>query len=130
MALQAITVSDRDFAGHRNSIDFIKRYIFPGGELLAVGALAQAAATAGALRTTHVEDLTPHYAETLRRWRARMFENRGAMRALSLDEGFLRMWEYYLCYCEGGFEERETGLVQVVFEKQRTQRPSLLGEIA
>jgi cyclopropane-fatty-acyl-phospholipid synthase len=117
MLLQAITIPDRDFAAYTRNVDFIKRYIFPGGELVSLGALHAAATCASDLRLVHLEDLTPHYAETLRRWRARMIENRSAMRALGLDERFLRMWEFYLCYCEGGFEERATGLVQVVFDK-------------
>ena len=71
----------------------------------------------GDLRPTHLEDLTPHYAETLRRWRTRMLENRRAMRALGLDERFLRMWEFYLCYCEAGFEERSIGVVQALLQK-------------
>ncbi len=117
MLLQAITVHDRDLDAHLRSVDFIKRYIFPGGELVSIGALGAAAARASDLRMTQLEDLTPHYAETLRRWRERMQQNLPRMRALGLDERFLRMWEYYLCYCEGGFEERQIGLVQVVFEK-------------
>lgn len=129
MALQAITVPDQDYVSHVRSTDFIQRYIFPGGELVSLGAIATAVATKTNLRITHVEDLTPHYAETLRRWRARMLENLEKIRALNLEERFLRMWEYYFCYCEGGFEERETGLLQVVFEKPATRRDALLGSL-
>ncbi len=129
MFLQAITVPDRYLAEHHRSVDFIKRYIFPGGELVSIGAMSAAAAKETDLRMTHVEDLTPHYAETLRRWRDQMMENLSQMRELGLDESFLRMWEFYLCYCEGGFEEREIGLVQAVFEKPGVRRASLLGEV-
>ncbi len=129
MALQAITVDDRFLDEHRRNVDFIKRYIFPGGELVSIGALAASAARSTDLRLTHVEDLTPHYAETLRRWRERMNANRPRMKALGLDDAFLRMWEFYLCYCEGGFEEREIGLVQAVFEKPAVRRDSLLGSL-
>jgi cyclopropane-fatty-acyl-phospholipid synthase len=129
MFLQAITVNEQDLEAHYRSVDFIKRYIFPGGELVSVGALSAAAARRTDLRLTHVEDQTPHYAETLRRWRARMKANLSQMRGLGLDDTFLRMWEFYLCYCEGGFEERAIGLVQAVFEKPRTRRASLLGEL-
>jgi cyclopropane-fatty-acyl-phospholipid synthase len=129
MALQAITVPDKDFEAHVRSIDFIKRYIFPGGELVSVGAMNDAASRASGLRLTHLEDLTPHYAETLRRWRSRMFENLPRMRDLGLDDRFLRMWEFYLCYCEGGFEERSIGLVQAVLEKPGARRASVLGRI-
>jgi cyclopropane-fatty-acyl-phospholipid synthase len=129
MALQAITVPDRHFASHTKSVDFIKRYIFPGGNLVSVGAVASASAAASDLQSTHVEDITPHYAETLRRWRKRMMENLGAMRALGCQESFLRMWEFYLCYCEGGFDERAIGVVQVVLEKSGARRKSLLGRL-
>ncbi len=129
MALQAITIPDQDLESHRHTVDFIKRYIFPGGELVSLLALSDAARRATDLRTTHVEDLTPHYAETLRRWRSRMLHNLPRMRALGLDDRFLRMWEFYLCYCEGGFEERSIGLLQAVYEKPAVRRPSLLGGI-
>jgi cyclopropane-fatty-acyl-phospholipid synthase len=78
---------------------------------------------------THLEDISPHYAETLRRWRAKMFENLTEIRELGLDDRFLRMWEFYFCYCEGGFEEREIGVVQAVFEKPDARRPALLGKL-
>ena len=116
MLLQAITVPDANYAAHVRSVDFIKRYIFPGGDLVSVAALDRAAATAG-LQRDSLEELTPHYAETLRRWRERMRENLPEMRQLGLDERFLRMWEFYLCYCEAGFEEGVIGLVQTRFQK-------------
>ena len=94
------------------------------------GALNGAAASATDLRLTHLEDFGVHYAETLRRWRERMFENLPRMRALGLDERFLRMWEFYLCYCEGGFAEREIGVVQALFEKPGARRDPVLGRLA
>jgi len=127
MVLQAITVPDRDYEAHKRSVDFIKRYVFPGGELVSPGSLLAAAARASDLGLAHLEDLTPHYAETLRRWRERMLGNLPRMRALGLDERFLRLWEFYLAYCEGGFEERATGLVQAVFEKPGVRRAPRLG---
>jgi cyclopropane-fatty-acyl-phospholipid synthase len=130
MLLQAITVPDADYDAHTRTVDFIKRYIFPGADLVSLLAIARAAAAAsGELRITHLEDLTPHYAETLRCWRSRMFENVGALRRLGLDDRFLRMWEFYLCYCEGGFEERAIGVAQIVFEKPAVRRSSILGSL-
>jgi cyclopropane-fatty-acyl-phospholipid synthase len=129
MLLQAITIPDQDYSAHTKSVDFIKRYIFPGGELVSVGAVNGAAARASDLRLSHLEDLTPHYAETLRRWRRRMFENLSRMRALGLSDPFLRMWEFYLCYCEGGFEERQIGVVQTLFEKSGARRAPVLGSV-
>jgi len=107
---------------------WIVKYIFPGGYFPALSEVSFAIEKAG-LWVTDIEVLRLHYAETLRRWRSRMMENLPQIRALGLDESFLRMWDFYLCYCEGGFEERQIGLVQAVFEKSRARRASLLGEI-
>jgi cyclopropane-fatty-acyl-phospholipid synthase len=128
MLLQAITIPDRDYEAHTRSVDFIKRYIFPGGELVSVSAVTGAASRAD-LRLTHLEDLTPHYAETLRHWRRRMLDNLPRMRGLGLDDRFLRMWEFYLCYCEGGFEERQIGVVQALLEKAGARRAPVLGAL-
>ena len=122
MALQAITTPDQGYENHVRTTDFIQRYIFPGGELVSTGAVQRAIGTQTDLRTTHLEDLTPHYARTLRQWRSRFEENREAIRRLGLDDRFLRMWEYYFCYCEGGFEEDQIGLLQMVFEKPLSRR--------
>jgi cyclopropane-fatty-acyl-phospholipid synthase len=116
-AIQAIVIPDAHYERARRTVDFIKRYVFPGGHLPSVGALVDAAARASDLRLAHLEELTPHYAETLRRWRARFLANLDRIRALGYPEPFLRMWEYYLRYCEAGFEERTIGLVQLVFER-------------
>jgi cyclopropane-fatty-acyl-phospholipid synthase len=115
MLLQAIVIEDRDFESARRSVDFIKRYIFPGGCLPSVSALSAAAARASDLRLVHLEDWTPHYPPTLRHWRANLQANIGAARALGYSEPFLRMWEYYFAYCEAGFLERHTGDVQMMF---------------
>jgi cyclopropane-fatty-acyl-phospholipid synthase len=130
MLLQAITVPDQDYEAHTRTVDFIKRYIFPGADLVSVLAMNSSATWSSDLRMMHLEDLSPHYAETLRRWRDKMFENLREMRELDLDDRFLRMWEFYLCYCEGGFEEREIGVVQAVFEKPEVRRPAVLGNLS
>ena len=122
MALQAITLGDHDYASHTRSTDFIQRYIFPGGELVSIGALQRAMTAATDFRMTHLEDLTAHYAETLRRWRTRYHQNLRAISRLGRDRRFLRTWDYYFSYCEGGFEEREIGLLQVIFEKPQARR--------
>jgi cyclopropane-fatty-acyl-phospholipid synthase len=130
MALQAIVVADRDYEGSRRSVDFIKRYIFPGGQLVSLGAICASLGAATDLRVAHVEDLTPHYAETLSRWRRRMSENLDAMRNLGLGTRFLRMWDYYLAYCEGAFRERVNAVAQIVLEKPDARRPSPVGGLA
>jgi len=117
MAIQAITIADQAFNRHKTDVDFIKRYIFPGSCLPSVTALLTAMSRSSDLRMVHLEDFTPHYALTLRRWRERFFDNIDGVRMLGFDEPFIRMWDYYLSYCEGGFLERYIGNVQMVFAK-------------
>lgn len=114
--IQAITVPDQAYPRYLKTPDFINRYIFPGGCCPSLAALSQAAATTD-LALVHREELTPHYALTLREWRRAFQERLGEVRALGYDERFIRMWDYYLCYCEGGFAERFTGLWQLLYAK-------------
>jgi cyclopropane-fatty-acyl-phospholipid synthase len=127
MALQAITIGDQIFDRHKRSVDFIKRYIFPGSCIPSITAISIAIAGAADLRLVHLEDITPHYARTLREWRRRFFTNIGQVRALGFSDTFIRMWEYYLCYCEGGFAERYIGDVQMLFVKPLCRQGSLPG---
>lgn len=78
----------------------------------------------------HFEDLTPHYAETLRRWRERFEASWPRIRALGFDEEFRRLWRFYLCYCEGGFAEAVLGSVQLVLAKPRAILPPALAATA
>jgi len=128
-ALQAITTADRDYARSVRNVDFVKRYIFPGGQLVSLGAMGDAVARTTRLGLVHLEDLTAHYAETLARWRRNLLAQRDRARALGLDERFLRMWEYYLGYCEGGFRERANGVVQMVFAGPEARVAPLLGAL-
>ena len=117
MALQAISIGDQIFDRHRRTVDFIKRYIFPGSCIPSITAISNAIAAATDLRLVHLEDITPHYARTLAEWRRRFFAQIERVRELGYSDTFIRMWEYYLCYCEGGFAERYIGDVQMVFAK-------------
>jgi len=117
MLLQAITIADQAFERHKKEVDFIKRYIFPGSCIPSVAAMGDAVAAATDLRLVHLEDITPHYARTLRTWRERFFENIQQVRTLGYSETFIRMWEFYLRYCEAGFQERYLGDVQMLFAK-------------
>jgi cyclopropane-fatty-acyl-phospholipid synthase len=130
MGLQAILVPDQSWKNSVRNVDFIKRYIFPGGQLVSLGAIARSLARRTDLQFHHVEDITPHYARTLLRWRASMRQNLDAMRGLGLDDTFLRMWEYYLCYCAGGFSERVIQAAQIVLAKAGARPPALLGSLA
>ena len=125
MALQAIIIGDQIFDRHKRSVDFIKRYIFPGSCIPSITAISNAVAGATDLRLVDLEDLTAHYAITLREWRRRFFENIEKVRSLGFSDTFIRMWEYYLCYCEGGFAERYIGDVQMLFVKPFWRRGSL-----
>ena len=117
MALQAITIGDQIFNRHKRSVDFIKRYIFPGSCIPSITAISNAVAGSTDLRLVQLEDITPHYARTLNEWRRRFFANLEKVRKLGYSDTFIRMWEYYLCYCEGGFAERYIGDVQMLFAK-------------
>ncbi|MHC4476645.1 MAG: class I SAM-dependent methyltransferase [Planctomycetota bacterium] len=129
MALQAITIGDQIFDRHKRSVDFIKRYIFPGSCIPSITAISNAIAGATDLRIVHVEDITPHYARTLREWRQRFFANLEKVRTLGFSDMFIRMWEYYFCYCEGGFAERYIGDVQMLFVKPLYRREPLLSKL-
>lgn len=117
MLLQAITIADQRYEAALKDVDFIQKHIFPGGFLPSVTALTAAMTAASNLRTVHLEDIGLHYAETLSRWRRNFFDHLDAVRAMGFDERFIRMWEFYLCYCEGGFRERDIGTVQMLLTK-------------
>ncbi len=126
MALQAITIKDQLYEQHRNSVDFIKRYIFPGGCIPSITAMTSSIAHATDLKLFHLEDITPHYTMTLQKWRERFFSNIEKVRALKFPENFIRMWEFYLCLCEAGFEERYIGNIQMLLTKPMCRRTSLI----
>jgi cyclopropane-fatty-acyl-phospholipid synthase len=130
MAVQAITIADHAFEKHKKEVDFIKRYIFPGSCIPSVTAMGDAVASATDLRLVHLEDITPHYARTLRTWRERFFENIRQVRALGYSDTFIRMWEFYLCYCEAGFQERYLGDVQMLFAKPLWRGEPLLPSLS
>jgi cyclopropane-fatty-acyl-phospholipid synthase len=126
MLLQAITMTDQVFERHKRNVDFIKRYIFPGSCIPSITALSRSIARASDLKLVHLEDITPHYARTLRTWRERFFANIDKVRDLGLPETFIRMWDYYLSYCEAGFAERYLGDVQMLLTKPLCRRPPIL----
>jgi cyclopropane-fatty-acyl-phospholipid synthase len=126
MLLQAITIQDQAYERQARQVDFIKRYIFPGSCIPSVTAIAGSVTRASDLRIAHLEDLTPHYARTLRSWRENFFANIERVRALGFPDAFIRMWEFYLCYCEGGFAERYLGDVQLLLTKPLCRRPPIL----
>jgi cyclopropane-fatty-acyl-phospholipid synthase len=117
LLLQAITIADQQYASARDEVDFIKRYIFPGSCIPAITPLLQAASRSSDLKLIHLEDIGPHYAATLKRWRQNFFNNLEEVRKLGYPDPFIRRWEFYLTYCEGGFMERVLGDVQMLMMK-------------
>ncbi len=115
MCLQSITIEDGLYESARRSVDFIRRHVFPGSCIPSVSVLVASAARAGGLTLRHMEDIGPHYATTLRLWRERFLARRDEILATGRDERFLRLWEFYLRYCEGGFAEGRLGDAQLVF---------------
>jgi cyclopropane-fatty-acyl-phospholipid synthase len=125
MLLQSITICDQFYDQARRSVDYIKRFIFPGSFIPSVQSIVDSVARATDMKLFHLEDIGPHYARTLRLWRERFLARRSDVRAQGYPESFVRMWEYYLCYCEGGFEERQLGDVQMLLTKPRSRRSGL-----
>ncbi len=117
MVIQAITIADQRYDRARRSVDFIQRYIFPGSCLTSVTNMSAVLTSDTDMRVVHLEDIGPHYATTLARWRERFDARLPEIRAQGYPEEFLRMWNYYFCYCEAGFEERAIGDVQMLIAK-------------
>ena len=127
MVIQAITMADQRYELARDSVDYIKRYIFPGGCLPSVAVIAEHVANDTDLQIVHLRDITEDYASTLAHWRERFMSKLDDVRSMGFNEEFIRMWEYYLCYCEGGFRERIISTVQLAFAKPRYrfEKPSI-----
>ena len=106
MLIQAITISDQRYQRSVNSLDFIKCYIFPGGQLPSNSVISKHIAKDTDMQLVGMEDITLDYAQTLMHWRKRFFDKLDAVKEMGIDDTFIRMWEYYLCFCEGGFRER------------------------
>lgn len=125
MLLQAITIADQQYEAARNSVDFIQRYIFPGSCIPSVTAMLTAATRYTDLRLFDLQDIGPHYATTLRAWRDNIFRQAEAVRQAGYSQEFMRMWEFYLCYCEGGFIERAISDVHMLLAKPGNRRVPL-----
>jgi cyclopropane-fatty-acyl-phospholipid synthase len=119
MLLQAITIDDRAYEAEKASRSFINTYIFPNGCLPSLEAIAHSVARRTDMQAVDLEDLTPHYVQTLRHWRANFTRNTRRLAELGYDERFRRLWTLYLCYCEAGFAERRICDVQLLLAKPR-----------
>jgi cyclopropane-fatty-acyl-phospholipid synthase len=122
--LQAITIEDHRYAQALNSVDFIKRHVFPGSFIPSINALLTAKTRSSDLALIQLEDFGQSYARTLLAWRERFMERLHQVRAQGFDECFIRMWEFYLAYCEGGFRERSIGVAHLLLAKPEYRRPA------
>jgi cyclopropane-fatty-acyl-phospholipid synthase len=119
MALQAITIDDRLYDVEKAQKSFMNSLIFPNGCLPSIEVIARSVARHSDLRMVDLEDITPHYAETLRRWRENVEAHAPRLQTMGYDDRFQRLWRLYLSFCEAGFTERRIGSVQVVLAKPR-----------
>jgi cyclopropane-fatty-acyl-phospholipid synthase len=121
MILQTITMNERHFEQYLGQSDWIKKYIFPGAELASVRGILQSTARVGSLQLMATEDIGEHYALTLREWRRRFKAQCTGVCRLGFDDRFVRMWNFYLAYCEAGFLEHYIGDVQLVMAKPQAE---------
>ena len=115
--VQAITIEDHRYAQALKSVDFIKRHVFPGSFIPSISALVAAKTRASDLGLIQLEDFGSSYAQTLKAWRERFMARLPQVRAQGFDERFVRLWEFYLAYCEGGFRERSIGVAHLLMAK-------------
>lgn len=115
--IQAITIEDQRYEAYRSSVDFIKRFVFPGGCLPALGVMLDCLRTRTSLQVRHLEDIGLHYARTLMDWQSRLDARTDDLHRLGYDATFLRLWRFYLAYCAGGFLERTIGDIQMLLTK-------------
>lgn len=124
--IQGITIDERLYERAKHSVDFIQRFVFPGSCIPSISALTQASATASDLNLIHLEDIGAHYAPTLQAWRRNIVAKLPEIKALGYQSEFLRLWDFYLSYCEGGFLERSISTVHMLFCKP-DWRPQFAG---
>lgn len=127
MLLQAITIREQRYEQAKGSVDFIQRYIFPGGALPCVQKMLEIVSRDTDMNLLHMEDFGLHYARTLRLWHENFRRAQSRLSELGYDDYFLRLWEFYLCYCEGGFLERTIGTAQLLLAKPSAMPAPLLG---
>jgi cyclopropane-fatty-acyl-phospholipid synthase len=117
LLIQAITIADQRFDYYKKNVDFIQKYIFPGGFLPSVNILSQHIAEHSDLVIENLDDIGLDYAKTLKDWRFNFIESWSDLTSFGYDETFKRLWLYYFAYCEGAFLERSTSAVHLVARK-------------
>ncbi|MGY8782177.1 MAG: class I SAM-dependent methyltransferase [Fidelibacterota bacterium] len=122
LAIQGITYNDQNFDDYKNSVDFIKKYIFPGSCLISLSQVIDVMKVHTDLALVDMEDITQHYTETLKRWRENFLNVLPDVRKLGFSEAFIKMWEFYFVFCEAGFLERNIGDVQMIIAKSDARK--------
>ncbi len=117
LLIQSITIADKRFDYYKNNVDFIQRYIFPGGFLPSVSVLTEHLDQYTAMEMESIDDIGLDYARTLNDWRIAFLANWNEIKTFGFDEQFKRLWLYYFAYCEGAFLERATSTVHLVARK-------------
>ena len=125
MVLQAIIMPERRYEQYLRSVDFIQRYVFPGGCLPSLSSILGSVGRTTDLRLVSAEDFAPHYAETLRRWRLAFNDRLDQVRVLGYSDELIRLWNYYLCYCEAAFQERHISVLQLQLDKPKCRRDAI-----
>ena len=123
MLLQAITITDQKYKQYVRTVDFIQRYIFPGGCLPSNNRMIQLIADKTDMVVRQIDDFGLDYARTIADWRRRFHKAYSSLQKQGYDETFRRLWDYYLCYCQGGFLERSISVVHVVATRPGNRRP-------
>ena len=117
-AMQGITYNDQNFDTYKNSVDFINKYIFPGSCLISVSQVSDIIKKNTSMIFVDLDDITSHYATTLRIWRENFFKQLSKIKELGFSDSFINLWEFYFVYCEAGFIEKNIGDYQFVFSKK------------
>lgn len=117
MLLQAITIADQRYDYYRKSVDFIQKYIFPGGCLPSIAIMANHIKSQSTMVIESIDDFGLDYAKTIEHWKVAFNKAQDNLHALGYDERFMRLWNYYLCYCQGGFKEKQISVVHLVANK-------------
>ena len=121
MLIQAIAISEQNYDAYRKGVDFIRAYVFPGGCLPSISSINKSVGRSTAMRMIGLEDISQDYAKTLRHWRVAFMRRLPEVRQLGFDDAFIRLWHFYLCYCEAAFAERRCNSLQVMFAKNKCE---------
>ncbi|PKG38480.1 SAM-dependent methyltransferase [Psychromonas sp. Urea-02u-13] len=117
MLIQAITIADQRYDEYRKGVDFIQRYIFPGGCLPSINIMADNVTNKTDMVITGLHDIGQDYAKTLKHWFERFEADLPNIKKMGYGDDFIRLWQFYLCYCEGAFLERMTSTVHLIAAK-------------